>query len=286
MIDAVHTVLYADDPVAARAFFRDVLGLAHVDAHDGWLIFRLPPGELGVHPAASPGAPSGHHELFLMCDDIEQATDELRRHGADITDDIADRGFGLVTSVRIPGGGTLGLYEPKHPTAYDIEGGGGSAGSSSGTASYRLRPMGTVRGGRHAVEDDAWATVTSRVELDPDELDESATTGLDEFSHLDVVYLFDRVDPATVCRGARFPRGREDWGLVGILAQRAKDRPNRVGVSTCELVGVRGLELEVRGLDAVDGTPVLDVKPHMTGFEPRTSVREPSWARELMADYW
>ena len=99
-------------------------------------------------------------------------------------------------------------------------------------------------------------------------------------------HLFDCVDPAGVCRGARYPRGREDWGSVGILAQRAKDRPNRLGASTCELVDVRGLDLEVRGLDAVDGTPVLDVKPHMTGFEPRSPVRRPRWAGELMAGYW
>ncbi|MBV8462795.1 MAG: VOC family protein, partial [Acidimicrobiales bacterium] len=163
MVNAVHTVVYAEDPVAVRAFFRDVLGLAHVDAHDGWLIFRLPPGELGVHPAAPPGAPSGHHELFLMCPDVAQAVAELRRRGAEVEGDIADRGFGLVTSVRVPGAGSLGFYQPKHPTAYDLEADDGTPPTSPGSAGYTVRPIGSVRGGRQQVEDDGWAEVTSRI---------------------------------------------------------------------------------------------------------------------------
>jgi tRNA (adenine37-N6)-methyltransferase len=151
---------------------------------------------------------------------------------------------------------------------------------------YGMRPIGTVRGGRSEAVDDEWGAVTSRIELDPHELDESSTAGLDSFSHVDVVYVFDRVDPSLVCRGARHPRGRADWPSVGILAQRAKDRPNRIGVTTCELVGVNGHAIEVRGLDAIEGTPVLDVKPHMSGFDPRGSVREPKWATELMDGYW
>jgi tRNA (adenine37-N6)-methyltransferase len=155
-----------------------------------------------------------------------------------------------------------------------------------GSTDYVMRPIGTVRGGRTQLTDDDWATVTSRIELEPDQLEESATAGLDGFSHVDVIYVFDRVDPSRVCTGERHPRGRADWPSVGILAQRAKDRPNRIGVTTCELVGAQGYVLEVRGLDAVDGTPVLDVKPHMSGFDPRGPVREPAWAVELMDGYW
>ena len=149
-----------------------------------------------------------------------------------------------------------------------------------------LVPIGRVRGGRDDLTDDRWASVTARIELDPDVVEESATAGLDAFSHIEVVYLFDRVDPSGVCRGARRPRGRADLPEVGILAQRAKDRPNRIGVTTCALLGVDGLVLGVAGLDAVDGTPVLDVKPHLSGFDPRGPVREPAWALELMRDYW
>lgn len=149
-----------------------------------------------------------------------------------------------------------------------------------------LRPIGWVRGGRADVEDDDWGDVASRIELDPDVLGPSATQGLEDFSHLEVVFVFDRVDPAAVCTGARHPRGNPAWPEVGILAQRAKDRPNRIGLTVCEVRAVRPGVIEVAGLDAVDGTPVLDVKPYVSGFAPRTAVREPAWIAELMRDYW
>jgi tRNA (Thr-GGU) A37 N-methylase len=149
-----------------------------------------------------------------------------------------------------------------------------------------LTPIGTVRGGRAVVEDDEWAAVTARIELDPAVVDPEATVGLDAFSHVEVVFQLDRVDEAGVCRGARHPRGREDWPLVGILGQRAKDRPNRLGLTTCEVRAVGPGWIDVAGLDAVDGTPVLDVKPYLHGFAPRGEVREPAWATELMAGYW
>jgi tRNA (adenine37-N6)-methyltransferase len=104
--------------------------------------------------------------------------------------------------------------------------------------------------------------------------------------HVELVYVFDRVDPADVETGARHPRGNERWPRVGIFAQRAKDRPNRIGVSSCRLLGVDGLDVHVAGLDAVDGTPVLDLKPVMAEFAPRGELRQPDWARELMAGYW
>ncbi len=153
-------------------------------------------------------------------------------------------------------------------------------------STFAVAPIGWVRGGRAEAVDDDWGDVEARIELDPTAVGERATAGLEEFSHVDVVFLFDRVDPATVRTDARRPRGRADWPEVGILAQRAKARPNRIGVTTCALVTVDGLVLGVRGLDAVDGTPVLDVKPHMTGFAARGPVREPGWATELMDGYW
>jgi tRNA (adenine37-N6)-methyltransferase len=149
-----------------------------------------------------------------------------------------------------------------------------------------IQPIGHVRGGRVEAVDDDWGDVLATVELDPAAVGEAATVGLEGFSHLEVVFLFDRVDPATVTTGARRPRGNPDWPEVGILAQRRKARPNRLGVSRCELVAVDGLQLRVRGLDAIEGTPVLDVKPWMAGFAPRGPVAEPAWALELMAGYW
>jgi tRNA (adenine37-N6)-methyltransferase len=149
-----------------------------------------------------------------------------------------------------------------------------------------LTAIGQVLGGRVVVEDDDWGTVCSRIELDPSILSDTATRGLEAFSHVDVVFVFDRVDESSVCRGDRHPRGRPDWPSVGILAQRAKDRPNRIGVTTCELVDCGPGWLDVRGLDAVDGTPILDVKPFFREFGPRGEVVQPAWATELMLGYW
>ena len=120
MITSTHAIIYAEDAQKARAFCRDVLGLPHVDAHDGWLIFKLPPAELALHPRAEPGAPSGHHEIFLMCDDITSTVRELTAKGAEFTSPVTTERFGLLTSIRIPGGGQIGLYEPSHPTGYDL----------------------------------------------------------------------------------------------------------------------------------------------------------------------
>ncbi len=149
-----------------------------------------------------------------------------------------------------------------------------------------VRPIGFVTGGRADAVDDHWGAVEATIELDREVLGPDATAGLAEFSHIEVVFLFHLVAPGDITRGARRPRGRPDWPAVGILAQRAKSRPNRIGVTVCELLAVDGLELRVRGLDAVEGTPVLDVKPYMPAFGPRGDIRQPSWAQELMRDYW
>lgn len=149
-----------------------------------------------------------------------------------------------------------------------------------------VEPIGHVVGGRSAVEDDHWGSVDATIRLDHPRATPEMVRGLDAFSHLEVVFVFDRVDPDAVEWASRHPRGNPEWPRVGILAQRAKDRPNRIGVSRCELVAVEGLEVRVRGLDAVDGTPVLDLKPWLEDFAPRGEVREAPWATELMRDYW
>jgi len=150
----------------------------------------------------------------------------------------------------------------------------------------RIEPIGYVRGGRVEAADDGWGPVVERIEIDPERFGPDVLTGLDQFSHLDVVYVFHEVDPDDVTTGARRPRGNPDWPEVGIFAQRARMRPNRLGVTTCELLGVDGLSIRVRALDAIDGTPVVDIKPCMTGFLPRSDIRQPDWAIELMRDYW
>ena len=150
---------------------------------------------------------------------------------------------------------------------------------------FTLRPIGFVRGGRAEPIDDGWDAVTATIALTP-EFGPEALAGLDGFSHVEVVFLFHRVAERAVVTGARHPRGRADWPKVGIFAQRGKDRPNRLGVTVCKLLGINGTTLNVAGLDAIDGTPILDIKPCMRGFLPRGDIREPDWARELMAGYW
>jgi tRNA (adenine37-N6)-methyltransferase len=149
-----------------------------------------------------------------------------------------------------------------------------------------IRPVGSVAGGRADVRDDDWAAERATIRLDPLRFTPEALCGLDAFSHVEVLFRFDRVDPVGVHTRARRPRGNPAWPEVGIFAQRGKGRPNRIGVTVCRLLGVDGLRLEVQGLDAIDGTPVLDVKPWMAEFGPRGEIRQPDWSHELMAGYW
>jgi catechol 2,3-dioxygenase-like lactoylglutathione lyase family enzyme len=112
MITGVHAVIYTKEAEETRAFLRDVLGFSSVDAGGGWLIFALPPAELAAHPSDE----GAHHELYLMCDDVHATVDELKAKGAEFTGPVSDAGFGLETTMKLPGGGELGLYEPRHPS--------------------------------------------------------------------------------------------------------------------------------------------------------------------------
>lgn len=113
MIFGAHVIVYTQDPEADRGFLRDVLGFEGVDAGHGWLIFALPPAEVAVHPSDS----GGRHELYLMCDDIDATVRELRDKGVHFAREVSDQGWGRLTAIQLPGGGELGLYEPRHPTA-------------------------------------------------------------------------------------------------------------------------------------------------------------------------
>ncbi|WP_310727866.1 SAM-dependent methyltransferase [Streptomyces sp. N2A] len=146
-------------------------------------------------------------------------------------------------------------------------------------------PVGRVVGGRAEVRDDDWGKETAIIRLDADHYGPEAVAGLDTFSHLEIVYHFDRVPTDKIQTGARHPRGNTDWPLIGIFAQRGKNRPNRLGVSRCRLLKTDGLDLHVQGLDAVDGTPVLDIKPYMTEFGPQGPTTQPDWATDIMRHY-
>jgi len=152
--------------------------------------------------------------------------------------------------------------------------------------SIHLHPIGFVRGGRTDPTDDQWGASRARLELDSTRFTPDALAGLSDFSHVEVIFFFDRVAETDIVTGSRHPRGRADWPLVGIFAQRGKNRPNRLGVTICRIVAIVGLSVEVEGLDAIDGTPLLDIKPVLKGFLPRGEIREPAWAPVLMEHYW
>lgn len=113
MINGAHAIVFSTDADADRAFLRDVLALPHVDVGEGWLIFGLPPAEVAVHPAEDPAENGGTHELYLMCEDVEQLRERLSESNIE-SSDVSDQGWGLVTQVTLPGGSKLGIYQPRH----------------------------------------------------------------------------------------------------------------------------------------------------------------------------
>src|SRR5262249_29624437 len=147
-------------------------------------------------------------------------------------------------------------------------------------------PVGVVRSAVKTPQDDIWGGLAVRIELDRSRFTADSLVGLQEFSHVQILFHLHLVNNETVVTGLRHPRGRADLPEVGIFAQRGKARPNKIGLSTCRLLGVEGTSLSVANLDAVDGTPVLDIKPYIVEFGPRGEVKQPAWATELMAAYF
>ncbi len=148
-----------------------------------------------------------------------------------------------------------------------------------------LQAIGLVRSSRRDVVDDDWDRERTHIELDS-RFGSEAFAGLDAFSHVEVVFYMHRVEAEKIETGARHPRNNRDWPEVGIFAQRAKNRPNQIGTTICRIVHVAGRLLHVEGLDAIDGTPVLDIKPWVREFGPRGDVHQPPWMDALMRDYW
>jgi tRNA (adenine37-N6)-methyltransferase len=152
--------------------------------------------------------------------------------------------------------------------------------------SISMSPIGIVHSSRKDVEDDNWDAEQATVELDSNLFSEEALLGLSNFSHVEIVFHMDRVDPSKIEKVARHPRNNAAWPAVGIFAQRGKNRPNQIGTTICKIVNVEGRNLQIAGLDAVDGTPVLDIKPWVKEFAPRGQVFQPDWISELMRGYW
>lgn len=149
-----------------------------------------------------------------------------------------------------------------------------------------LKPIGIIRSSRKEAMDDHWGDVISTIHLDAEQFTEEAVAGLDSFSHLEVIFYMHLVPRHNIQKTARHPRNRKDWPRVGIFAQRAKSRPNLLGISRCRLLEIEGITLTVQALDAVDGTPVLDIKPYMKEFGPKGVIKQPQWATELMKEYY
>jgi tRNA (adenine37-N6)-methyltransferase len=147
-----------------------------------------------------------------------------------------------------------------------------------------MNPVAIVKNTRTDMSDDYWGSVISEIELLP-HIPADAFKGIDTFSHLEIIFWFDKADKSkTVFSG--HPRGNTNWPEVGIFAQRKKDRPNAIGLTIVELVERKKNIILVKYLDAMDGTPILDMKPVMKEFLPAGDIRQPPWSVELMKEYW
>ena len=150
---------------------------------------------------------------------------------------------------------------------------------------WTVTPIGIVSASRAHPEDDNWGAEESSIVL-ADGLPDEALDGIDTFSHVEILFVLHDAAAAQIVTGARHPRNNVAWPKVGIFAQRGKNRPNRIGSTICRVVRRDARRLDVAELDAIDGTPVLDIKPVMQEFLPREPVSQPQWSHELMAAYW
>ncbi len=150
---------------------------------------------------------------------------------------------------------------------------------------FEISSIATVYNQRIDISDDLWGEVISEIVLN-DTLPAEALDGIEDFSHLEIIFVFDRAISAPVVTGSEHPRENKAWPKTGIFAQRKKNRPNHIGTTICELIRREGKSLFVKNLDALDGTPVVDIKPVMKEFLPRSAVKQPAWTHELMKDYW
>ncbi len=149
----------------------------------------------------------------------------------------------------------------------------------------QLKPIGYIKSPRKTPEDDNWGKVVSLITLE-DNMPQESLDGIELFSHADIIFYFHLVKAEKIEHGSRHPRNDVTLPKMGIFAQRGKNRPNQLGVTTVKIIKREGNTLYVSGLDAVDGTPVIDIKPVMKEFLPRESVEQPSWVSEIMRNYW
>jgi tRNA-Thr(GGU) m(6)t(6)A37 methyltransferase TsaA len=147
-----------------------------------------------------------------------------------------------------------------------------------------LEPIAIVKNSRTTTADDFWGNVISEIVL-LDHIPVDAFDNIEQFSHLEIIYYFDKVDKDEIVYSGR-PRGNPDYPVMGIFSQRKKDRPNQLGLCTVELIEHRGRSINVKYLDAIDGSPVLDIKPVFREFELKTEIKQAPWVNDLMKYYW
>ncbi|MCZ8519731.1 MULTISPECIES: SAM-dependent methyltransferase [Paenibacillus] len=148
-----------------------------------------------------------------------------------------------------------------------------------------MKPVAYVRNSRETTEDDYWGEVISSIEL-ADGYTEQSLVGIEDFSHVEVIFYFDKVKDDNIEIDARHPRNNKAYPKVGIFAQRGKNRPNKIGLTTVELIKREGKKIYVKGLDAINETPVLDLKPVMKEFAQPREIKQPLWVTDLMKNYW
>jgi tRNA-Thr(GGU) m(6)t(6)A37 methyltransferase TsaA len=147
-----------------------------------------------------------------------------------------------------------------------------------------LKPIATVKCARTTPADDAWEEIIAEIELE-EHIPTEAFNNIEDFSHLEIIYYFDKVKTQDIIFSGR-PRGNPNYPVVGILGQRKKDRPNTIGLATVKLLGHSGRTITVKFLDAIDGTPILDIKPVYKEFQPKGEIKQPLWVNDLMKNYW
>jgi tRNA-Thr(GGU) m(6)t(6)A37 methyltransferase TsaA len=150
---------------------------------------------------------------------------------------------------------------------------------------FVLTPIAHVFNSRTTLDDDLWGGILSEIILE-ESLPDDCLDEIEKFSHAEILFYFDKVEADKIVNFSRHPRGNSSWPKAGIFAQRNKDRPNHIGLTIVQIIKRGSRSLFVRGLDAVDGTPVIDIKPVMVEFLPREPIYQPEWSHELMKEYW
>jgi tRNA (adenine37-N6)-methyltransferase len=150
---------------------------------------------------------------------------------------------------------------------------------------FEINSIATIQNSRKEITDDFWGEIISEIRL-AENIPAEAFDDIENFSHAEIIYVFHKANSSKIVLSSEHPRENKAWPKVGIFAQRKKNRPNLIGTTICKIIKREGKSLFVKMLDAIDGTPVVDIKPIMKEFLPQGEIVQPAWVSELMKDYW